>query len=126
MSNETSTTSTTAPTSSTVSSTTSPTTIETPSATNTAAYEMLLKQYTSSQKPLTAAQIRANGEVKTRLGILWFVGVISVLLIAIGGISILKDPQNAKDVWVIIGPLISSAITGTVAYFTGERNSSQK
>lgn len=100
--------------------------LQAPSATNDAAYELLLKQYAATQKPQSTAQIKAAGEVKTRLGIIWFVGVVCVLLIIIGGAATFKDPTTAKDVWVIIGPMISSAITGTVAYFTGEKNSSAK
>jgi hypothetical protein len=78
------------------------------------------------QKPQTVGQIRAAGEVKTRLGILWFVGVVCVILLIIGGSAFILNPEHAKDVWVIIGPIISSAVTGTVAYFAGEKNGSSK
>ena len=61
--------------------------------------------------------------MKTKIGILWFVGTVCVLLILIGGYSLIVNPASAKDVWVITGPIISSAITGTVAYFTGDKNS---
>jgi hypothetical protein len=75
----------------------------------------------SQQKPLTPAAIRAQGDIKTRIGILWFVGVITCLLIAIGGVALFVIPDKSQEVWVIIGPIISSAVTGTVAFFTGER-----
>lgn len=94
------------------------------SATNLSAQESYLRQYVP--KPQTPAQIRASGEVSTRIGILWLIGVISVLLISIGGYSLIADPKNAKDVWVIIGPIITSAVTGTVAFFTGEKQGERR
>lgn len=105
-------------TSASTSTSTSPP-IDMTNATNSATYEAYLKQMA---KPQTPAQIKAHGEVKTRIAILWFVGAICISLIVFGGISLIKDPGNAKDVWVIIGPILSSAITGTVAYFTGDKN----
>ncbi|MEH7249173.1 hypothetical protein V7114_20650 [Neobacillus niacini] len=101
------------------------TNIQASSATNTSQQEVYYKQFIAP-KPQTVAQIKASGDVKTRIGVLWFVGIICVALIGIGGISLIKDPTSAKDVWVIIGPIISSAVTGTVAFFTGEKQGSQK
>ncbi|GLX86956.1 hypothetical protein tloyanaT_32090 [Thalassotalea loyana] len=72
---------------------------------------------------LSTEQIKAHGDVKTRLGIIWFVGVICGIL-AIGGvIAFFVNPTSAKDVWVIIGPIISAGVTGTVSYFAGEQKS---
>ncbi|MEK4283212.1 hypothetical protein [Ureibacillus sp. FSL K6-0165] len=105
-------------TNNTTSSSTTTTNNYNQSSTNTPEYNQLLKMYLDTQKPMTPTQIKAHGEVKTRIGILWFVGIVCALLIIIGGISIFKDPNSAKDVWVIIGPILSSAVTGTVAYFT--------
>ena len=80
-----------------------------------------IQQYSQQEKQLTPAQIRAQGEVKTRIGVLWLVGIICTILGIFGGISFIVSPQNAKDVWVIIGPILSSAITGTIAFLTGEK-----
>lgn len=93
------------------------------SSTNSPEYETWLKE---STKPKTPAQIKANGDVKTRLGILVFLGVICVSLIIFAGVFSLRNPENTKDIWVIIGPMISSAITGTVAFFYGENTRSSK
>jgi hypothetical protein len=72
---------------------------------------------------LSADQIKAHGEVKTRMGIIWFVGIICGIL-AIGAFIIsYKDISNAKDIWVIIGPIISGAVSGTVGFLSGEKSS---
>lgn len=66
--------------------------------------------------------IRARGDVTTRVGVLWFVGAICTLLI-IGGFTVfIVQPEHAKDVWVIIGPIISAAVSGTVSFLAGERS----
>jgi len=106
--------------SSTTHSNTSPT-----SSTNVPSQEAYYRQYVPP-KPQTPAQIRAAGDVKFRLGILWFVGVICTALILFGATSYILDPKNSKDVWIIIGPIISGAITGTVSYFTGEKQGEKK
>jgi hypothetical protein len=70
----------------------------------------------------TSDNIRAHGDVKARIGVLWLVGAILGIL-AIGGIcAFFFKPDNAKDIWVIIGPIISAGITGTVAFLSGERS----
>lgn len=71
---------------------------------------------------LTTEQIRAHGDVKTRIAMLWFVGLICGIL-SFGGIAaFFINPASAKDVWVIIGPIISAGLSGTVSYFAGERS----
>ena len=65
-------------------SSSSTTNIPPSSATNSTPQGEYLRQYAAPPKPLTVGQIRANGDVKTRMGILWFVGVVTVGLIVIG------------------------------------------
>lgn len=79
------------------------------------------QQILEQLKPRTPAQIRAEGDIKVKIGVLWFVGVISGLLALFGGSTFLLHPDNAKDIWVIIGPIISAAVTGVVAFLTGEK-----
>lgn len=81
---------------------------------------------TNAQKPQSAAQIKAAGDVKVKVGVLWLVGFFCTVLGAFGGIVFIKTPEHAKDFWVIIGPIISAAMTGTVAYLTGDKQSSGK
>lgn len=77
-------------------------------------------------KPQTPAQIKAHGEVKTKIGVLWFIGSVCISLILIGGIAMIVNPQQAKDIWIIIGPILSSAVMGTIAFLTGEKMTSKK
>lgn len=79
-----------------------------------------------AQKPQTAAQIKAAGDVKVKVGVLWLVGVFCTVLGGFGGVVFINTPEHAKDFWVIIGPIISAAMTGTVAYLTGDKMSSGK
>lgn len=72
---------------------------------------------------LTTEQIKAHGDVKTRIGVLWFVGTICAIL-SLGGVTaFFVNPENAKDIWVIIGPIISAGVSGIVSYSAGENNS---
>ena len=82
--------------------------------------------YVSAQaKPQTTAQIKAHGDVKVKLGVLWLIGVVSVILGTFGCISFLITPDKSKDLWVIIGPIISASLTGVVAFLTGEKQGSK-
>lgn len=65
--------------------------------------------------------IHAEGEIKTRIGVLWLIGVVCSLLIVGGFAVIFVRPESTKDVWVIIGPIISAAISGTVSFLAGQR-----
>lgn len=87
--------------------------------------EAYLKLLKDTVKPETPAQIRARGDIKIRIGVLIFVGIICSILSIIGGISFITSPENAKDVWVIIGPIISGAVTGTIGFLTGEKSSAK-
>ena len=62
--------------------------------------------------------IRASGDVKTKIAIIWFVGIISGILATGGMIAFFVDSEKSKDIWVIIGPIITAAVTGTVAIFS--------
>jgi len=85
-------------------------------------YQKIIEQI----KPQTPAQIKAHGEVKTRIGVLWFIGAVCISLIIIGGIAMIVNPEQSKDVWVIIGPILSSAVMGTIAFLTGEKMTNKK
>ena len=78
-------------------------------------------QYLPPSSTSTAGIIKAEGEVKTRIAVLVLIGVVNCLLI-IGGFSVfIFQPGSAKDVWVIIGPIISASISGTVSFLAAER-----
>lgn len=81
-----------------------------------------LGHYTKPAQPRTIKEIHAHGDVKTRIGILIFIGIATCLLIIGGFLVFFIRPEIAKDVWVIIGPIISASITGTISYLLGERS----
>ena len=74
----------------------------------------------SGESSETTAIIKAHGNVKISIGVLWFVGVICVILALGGIIAFIFTPDSAKDLWLIIGPIISSAIVGSITYLSGE------
>jgi len=77
-----------------------------------------LDQGSSSTSDTTAA-IRAHGDVKVRTGVLWLVGAVCGIL-AIGGLlAFFFRPDQSKDIWVIIGPIISGGVAGVVGAFLG-------
>ncbi len=84
------------------------------------------KLLADASKPKSPAQIRAAGEVKIKIGVLLVVGIICTILSIAGAFVLINTPEHAKDVWVIIGPIITAAITGTIGFFTGEKVGSGK
>ena len=68
----------------------------------------------------TTAEIYARGDVTTRVVVVAGVLIIVVILV-LGGLFIsYTQPDRTKDVWVIIGPLISAALSGTIGFIAGE------
>lgn len=84
------------------------------------------KLIADSSKPRTPAQIKAAGDVTVKVGVLWLVGIVCGLLGAFGCVAFIIIPEHAKDLWVIIGPIITAGLTGTLAYLTGEKSGSSK
>lgn len=84
------------------------------------------KALADAGKPKTPAQIRAAGDVKIKVGVLWLVGVTCSILATFGGIVFIQTPEHAKDFWVIIAPIITAGVTGTIAFLTGEKAGSGK
>ncbi len=103
------------------SSTATPQPLTNSSTTQLSAEQVYARQLANLTKPQSPAQIRAHGEVKIKLGVLWLVGTVSVVLGGFGCISFLMTPDKSKDLWVIIGPIISAGVTGVVAFLTGEK-----
>jgi hypothetical protein len=81
-------------------------------------------KFTASSTNETVDAIKAHGDVKTKVAVIWLVGIITAIL-AIGGLfSFYYDPDKSKDLWVIIGPIIAAGITGGVAYLVGGKPNS--
>lgn len=84
------------------------------------------KALADALKPKTPAQIRAAGDVKVKIGVLWLVGITCSILAVFGGVVFINTPEHAKDFWVIIAPIITAGVTGTIAFLTGEKAGSGK
>ena len=84
------------------------------------------KALADASKPKTPAQIRAAGDVKVKVGVLWLVGCTCSILAIFGGVVFIRTPEHAKDFWVIIAPIITAGVTGTIAFLTGEKAGNSK
>ncbi len=84
------------------------------------------KAIADAAKPRTPAQIRAAGDVTVKVGVLWLVGITCSILSILGGIAFINSPDQAKDFWLIITPIITAGVTGTIAFLTGEKSGSGK
>lgn len=84
------------------------------------------KALANASKPKTPAQIRAAGDVKVKVGVLWLVGTTCAILSVFGGIVFINTPEHAQDFWVIIAPIITAGVTGTIAFLTGEKAGASK
>lgn len=109
--------------------------------TNTPEYLALMEKYRDElQKPQTPAQIKAtaqvtlavaeakriSGEVRNKFTVLIIIGTIIFLLASFGCYVFIKSPEISKDVWVIIGPIITAGLSGTVGFLTGEKQGANK
>lgn len=97
--------------------------------------DYIIKYISSLQKPQTAAQIKASGEMKISeaeakkiLGevrhktiVLVIIGIIAVTLTLFGCLMFIVNPEIAQSVWVIIGPIIIACTSGTIGFLTGEK-----
>lgn len=78
-------------------------------------YEIMMRM------PFSKPELKAFGDLRIRLSIIRWVAAITIILVLIGGATIFISRDYIKDVWVIIGPIISSAISVTVTAFFGDR-----
>jgi hypothetical protein len=71
---------------------------------------------------ISAEIVTAKGNVKIRLTAIIMAGVI-VLALLIGGLyAYFVNPAQSKDLWLIIGPIISAAVSGLVGYEIGKKS----
>lgn len=69
----------------------------------------------------TAEQILARSEGKARVLGIVFVGSTAVGLTLSGVAALFFVPDRAKDFWLIIGPILTAAITGLLGFWAGSR-----
>ena len=65
--------------------------------------------------------IVANGDVAVRLAVVRFVSVIMSVLALGGVIAWLIDPESAKELWKIIGPIISGVVLVAIGFIAGQK-----
>ena len=66
-------------------------------------------------------EISAHGDVRVRVAIIRLVTIVTAVL-ALGGVAAwFWKPENAKELWIIIGPIISAAVSGLIGFLAGER-----
>lgn len=88
--------------------------------------QLFASMIADKRKPKTRSQIKAEGDVKFKIGVLWVFAIILGPLVFFGGIIYLNDPNSGKEFWLIIMPIITASITGILGYIAGERNGSGK
>lgn len=82
------------------------------------------KFQSAAQLKATEGIIRASGDIRIRTIILIFISLLSLILVIFGGFSFFLIPDQSKDIWTIISPIITASITGTIAFLTGEKSGS--
>ena len=97
------------------------------SSTSIEAYFAYLDVVQSLNKPKTVNQIKIEGEIRIKVGVMWVIGTATGILSFFGMLSFFMRPDISKDIWVIIGPIITAGLTGLiVAFLTGEKVSKNK
>lgn len=67
-------------------------------------------------------EIEAKGKVEAIKYVIISVAILCGLLIFGSFIFCCIYPEKTKDIWVIVGPIVSAAVTGMMVFLTGERN----
>ena len=69
--------------------------------------------------PNPTARLLVENDAKARILAIYFVGFITMLLTVAGAISFFVAPDRSKDVWVIVGPILTGAISGLLGFWAG-------
>ena len=67
----------------------------------------------------TATRLSVENDEKAKILAICFVGFIAMLLTVAGAISFFVAPDRSKDVWVIVGPILTGAISGLLGFWAG-------
>jgi hypothetical protein len=70
-----------------------------------------------SKKPKTLAQIKIEGEISLKIVLLWVLCIVTGILALFGMLSFFIKPNISKDIWIIIGPIITFVLTGLIVVF---------
>jgi anti-sigma factor RsiW len=71
----------------------------------------------------TPEQILARSEAKARVLGIAFAGSIAAVLALSGVVMIFVAPDRAKDVWLIVGPIITAAVSRMQGAWASNRRS---
>ncbi len=73
-------------------------------------------------RPRTPDEILAHGDAMVRFTLAIIIG-LAIATLTFGGIFVwFKDPQYSRELWVIIGPIISGAIQGAIGFLAGQHH----
>jgi ABC-type proline/glycine betaine transport system permease subunit len=76
-------------------------------------------------KTNSSDEIYAQGDVRIRLIVVIGVFVVATVL-GVGGIWFaIAQPDKARDFWIIIGPVITAAISGSLGFLAGRRHAAR-
>ena len=70
----------------------------------------------------SADLITAKGNIAIRLTSIIIAGLIVLCLLGVGSYAFFTNPAQSKDLWLIIGPIISGAVSGLVGYEIGRKS----
>lgn len=79
----------------------------------------------SKENPYTQPEvIKAQGSISIRKTTVIALAAITLILLFGGLYAHITDPSHAKDLWLIIGPLIGGSISGLVGIALGQKSES--
>jgi hypothetical protein len=64
-------------------------------------------------------QLATESDARAKILTIRFVGFTAMLLAAAGAVSFFVAPDRSKDVWVIVGPILTGAISGMLGFWAG-------
>jgi hypothetical protein len=70
--------------------------------------------------------MHTKSDVKVALTVVSILGGLTAILIVGGLVAFVLIPDRAKDLWLIIGPIISASITALASYFAAERKNAPR
>jgi RsiW-degrading membrane proteinase PrsW (M82 family) len=70
----------------------------------------------------SAEIVTAKGNITIRLTAIVMAGVILLVLLLGGFLAFYSNPSQSKDLWLIIGPIISGAVSGLVGFQIGKKS----
>jgi hypothetical protein len=67
----------------------------------------------------------ALGNIRVRMTAIIIAGILALVLLSSGLVAIFTNHPQAKDFWLIIGPIISGAVSGLIGFEIGQKTKDQ-